>query len=82
MEQWVTETQALLDAYEALEYAPENASEKLLSEFGATEVRFIPVHRQQEFRDALAYRTGACENLAKSRAVHPSKLNKTQDGTP
>ena len=79
---WTTETEALLAAYDARKYAPDNAAIKLLAEFGAPAAEFVPEFRRDEFREALAYRDGACVNLEASRAIHPSKLLRRQDGKP
>lgn len=58
-----------LENYDKEEYAPDDASSKLLFEFGAVTVERVPELRREEFEEALDYRLGACINLRNSKAA-------------
>ena len=60
---------AKLAAYAAEEYAPPNADEVLLREYGALAVSDVPEHLHEEFEQALDYRLGACQNVKASRGT-------------
>lgn len=57
--------------YAAEQYAPENAAESLLNQYGALTVDHVPAHRREEFEADLDYMLGACVNLRNSVAVGP-----------
>jgi hypothetical protein len=67
---WDDVPQKLID-YDAETYATDNASATLLAEYGVTDVNDVPEHRREDFETDLDYRLGACQNLAKSKAVRP-----------
>ena len=58
-----------LTNYELEAYAPDDARQTLLNEFGAATLDDVPEHRRDEFEAALDYRLGACVNLRNSKAV-------------
>ncbi len=64
-----TDVPAKMIQYDLEAYAPTNATQTLLNEFSVTTVDDVPESRRTEFEEALDYRLGACQNLAKSKAV-------------
>ncbi len=75
---WPEDIQPELDAYDAKAYADNTggttASYKLLRSYGANTAAEVPVHRRDRFEHDLNHRSGACTNLANSRAVRPEIL--------
>lgn len=73
---------AKITKYNSLEYADDTKgttpSEKLVRQFtngvSGTDINLISGWAREDFEQQLDYRIGACENLAKSRAIDPKKL--------
>ena len=63
-----------LTQYDGEAYAPDDAANTLLREYGVTDVLDVPLGRQASFERSLDYRLEACVNINASRAIHPSKL--------